>query len=269
MPSTAERLKHVTLKLSRAQSHLRNLEQDQSAFFATNPYKVAAKHDAQSRKVVYYVASADPIPDTIALIAGDVIQNLMSALDHLAYQLVCRDTGDKPPNPRGIYFPIADDAAAYEGNKQRTMDGARKVTFAALDAIKPYKGGNDLLWQPHRLNNIEKHRLLLTVGSQAAGVNISQIMANVPDNPFPPDAIVAMEAMSIFLKPADKGFPLQPGFELYIGAVDEKINPKQQFAFDIALNEAGIVEGEPLVKTLRGLMGATETAIKTLEPQLK
>src|SRR5215467_5532663 len=31
-----------------------------------------------------------------------------------------------------------------------------------MDALKPYKGGNDVLWHLSRLNNIDKHRLLIT-----------------------------------------------------------------------------------------------------------
>ena len=40
----------------------------------------------------------------------------------------------------------------------------RKDAVDAIDAIKPYKGGNDTLWRLHGLNNIDKHRLLITVG---------------------------------------------------------------------------------------------------------
>ena len=53
----------------------------------------------------------------------------MSALDHLAYQIVCSDTGDNPPNPNWIYFPVADDAAKYEGKKRGKIEGARQETF--------------------------------------------------------------------------------------------------------------------------------------------
>ena len=36
---------------------------------------------------------------------------------------------------------------------------------ALVDALKPFRGGNDTLWQLAQLSNIEKHRLLLTVGT--------------------------------------------------------------------------------------------------------
>jgi len=161
----------------------------------------------------------NPFQTVYQLIAGDAIQNLMTTLDHLAYQVVCNDTGDAPPNPNWIYFPIADDAAKYEAKKHGKMKGASQKTFDVIDTLKPYKGGNDLLWTLYRLNNIEKHRMLLTVGSQAAGVNLGQDMSRGFRKAFPDKAFTPLNC---FFMPADKGFPLKPGFELFIGAVDEK-----------------------------------------------
>ena len=269
MPTVDDRLKQVTLKIKRAKEHVSDLERQLRAFLDSGPYKVAAKHDPETRKLIYFVTSAEPIPDCLPLVAGDAIQNLMSALDHLAYQIVCNDTGDNPPNPSQIYFPVADDAAKYEARKRGKLDGARQETFDAIDALKPYKGGNDLLWVLYRLNNIEKHRLLLTVGSQAAGMNLGQLMAGHLSGTFPAEAVAAFESMNLFLVPADKGFPLKAGFELYIGAVDEKPNPKQQFRFDIALSEPGILDGKPLLETVNHFTALVDSIVTALTPRLK
>lgn len=259
----------ITSKIKRAKDHATELERQLRAFFDTNPYKVATKHDPQTRKLIYYVASADPIPECVPLIAGDAIQNLMSALDHLAYQIVCSDTSDNPPNPNWIYFPIADDAAKYGAKKTGKMEGAQPQTFAAIDALKPYKGGNDLLWALYRLNNIEKHRLLLTVGSQAAGVNVAQDMARRAGSSFPPEALAALESMRLFLIPTDRGFPLKKGFELFTGAVDEKPDPKQEFRFEVALNEPGIIEGKPILETVHQFTALVEGIVVALMRLLK
>lgn len=176
------------------------------SFLDRGPYKVGAKHHPETRKLIYYVVSVEPVPDCLPLIAGDVIQNLMSALDHLAYQIVSNDTADNPPAPRRIYFPIADDAAKYETKKRERKEGATQATFDALDGIKSYKGGNDLLWVLHQLNNIEKHRLLLTVGSQAGGMNLGQWIAGHLAGTFPADAVAAFESMNVFIIPQTKGF---------------------------------------------------------------
>jgi hypothetical protein len=269
VPTVDERLKHVSLKVKRAKEHVTDLQRELRAFLESGPYTVGAKHDPETRKLIYYVTSADPIPDCLPLIAGDAIQNLMSALDHLAYQMVCTDTGDNPPNPNWIYFPVADDAAKYEAKKRGRMEGARQETFDAIDALKPYKGGNDLLWVLYRLNNIEKHRLLLTVGSQAAGINLGQLMAGHLGGTFSAEAVAAFESMNVFLNPADKGFPLKAGFELYIGAADEKPNPKQQFRFDVALSEPGIIDGKPLLETVNHFTALVDSIVTALTPRLK
>jgi hypothetical protein len=269
MTSVEERLRHVVLKIKRAKEHSAELQRQLRSFLESKPYKVGYKHDPVSRKLIYYVTSVDATPDCLPLIAGDIIQNLMSALDHLAYQIVCRDTNDNPPNPNWIYFPIADDLQKYEAKKTGKMQGASAATFAAIDVLKPYRGGNDPLWRLYRLNNIEKHRLLLTVGSQAAGINLGQLMAGHLGNTFPPAAVDAFEAMNIYLNPADKGFPLQPGFELYVGAPDEQPNPKQQFRFDVVVNEPGISEGKPLLALTSELTALVEGIVTALTPRLR
>jgi len=269
MPTATERLRHVTPKIRRAKQHVTDLEREIRRFLDTSPYKVASKVDSQTKRPTYYVSSVEPTPESLPLIAGDAVQNLVSALDHLAFQLVCSDTGDNPPKPNRIYFPIADDAAKYEAKKNGKMMGASQATIKAIDALRPYNGGNDLLWVLHELNNIEKHRLLLTVGSCAAGMHLGQLMARLSASSFPRAAVVAMKEMSGFLMPADKGFPLRPGFELYVGAPNERPDPDQQFRFNVALNEPGVIDSKSLLETLHQLTTSVESVITDLMPCLK
>jgi hypothetical protein len=255
-------------KVERAKQHLANLEMLLSQFLASTPYKVAAKPGSE-RRTIYYVSHVAPVPDAIPLVTGDAIQNLMSALDHLAYQLVCKDTLDKPPNPKWIYFPIADDEPQYELKKRGKMEGAEQATFDLIDQIKPYRDGNVLLWQLYRLNNIEKHRLLLTVGAQAGGIHLGHMVApSLLAAGFSADAVAAFSESALFLQPADKGFPLAPGFELFHGPPDEPPNPKLQFRFVVVLKELGIVEGVPLTDAVTALLKAVESVVATLTPRL-
>jgi hypothetical protein len=269
MASVDERLRHVALKIKRAKKHDAELQRQLRSFLDAKPYKVGYKHDPVTRKLIYYVASVDSAPDCLPLIAGDVIQNLMSAIDHLAYQIVCRDSNDNPPNPNWIYFPIADDIQKYEVKKAGKMQGASAASFAAIDMLKPYKGGNDHLWTLYRLNNIEKHRLLLTVGSQAAGINFGHLVAGHLRATFPAESIKVIEGMNLYLNPADKGFPLKPGFVLYIGDPDEQPNTKQQFLFDVVVNEPVICEGKPLLELTYELISLVEEIVATLTPRLQ
>jgi hypothetical protein len=262
--ATTDRFRHVSLKIDRAKVHAAALREAVGAFFETKPYKVGAKHDLATRKLVYYIESAQPAPDELSLLAGDTIQNLATALDHLAYQVVCKDTGDAPPNPRGIYFPIGDDQAKYDAAKAGKLLGASPAAIARFDALRPYRGGNDPLWRLARLNNIEKHRLLITVGSQAAGIHLGQLMSRLVAETMPPGAAEALAKMDVYINPADKGFPLQPGFELYIGRVDEAPDSKQQFRFQLALHEPGVAEGLPLIEAVDEMITAVSSAANDL-----
>lgn len=277
MATVEQRLLHVTLKVKRAKEHFADLQRQIRAFLDTNPYRVACNVDPNTRKPTYYLASVEPTPLCLPLIAGDVIQNLMSALDHLAYQLVCSDTADNPPNPNWIYFPIQDDFSKYEAKKRGKIQGASDATIAAIDALKPYKGGNDLLWMLYRLNNVEKHRILLTVGSAAAGIHLGQLLGSHFESAglyrgFPPnvagEARTVVRSTNLFLMPADKGFPLKPGFKLFTGAPDEKPDPDLQFRFDVAISEPGICESKSILETLHQFAALVESIVTALAPRL-
>jgi hypothetical protein len=273
MPTIDDRLKQITLKVERAKKHISDLDGEIKAFLKTNPYKVAVKRNPDTRRLIYYLASVEPTPDCLPLLAGDAIQNLMSALDHLAYQIVCSDTGDHPPNPNWIYFPIADNAEKYEAKKRGKIEGARPETFEAIDALKPYKGGNDQLWILYRLNNIEKHRLLITVGSMFQSVNIGAHMSKMmadhiaadPDNPFHGKEF---PAINIFLRPADVLFPLEEGDELFIDGPDAEPNEKLQFRFSVALYEPEIIKAQSLLETVHELAALVEGIVTALTPRL-
>jgi hypothetical protein len=262
-------MQHVSLKIERAKVHVSELQAELNAFMEAEPYEVGAKHDPETRKLIYYVSKADPIPDRIPLIVGDAIQNLRTALDRLAYQLVSNDTGDNPPSPRYIYFPIAENAARYEASKSQRLEGAKDETLNAIDALKPYKGGNDSLWALNKLNNIDKHRLLLTAGAQAAGMHLGQLLTgHLPDD-VPNEMAQGLESLDAFLNPADKGFPLQPGFELYIGEPEELPNPRQQFRFQVVISEPEVVDGEPLLELVDEFVTQVGNVVAALAPQLE
>src|SRR6266498_2524823 len=105
-------------KLKRAKQHLEELKGAMHSFFASNPYKIGTKREAQTRRLIYYLTEVKEVPPTIAVISGDIIQNLRSSLDHLAYSLFLNETKGTLPG-RHIYFPIEKDSETYEKEKAR------------------------------------------------------------------------------------------------------------------------------------------------------
>src|SRR5260221_14441846 len=101
-----ERIALIKPKLDRAKKHFRDLESEFSAFlFDPRPYEIATKKDPNTGEIIYYIAGVRPIPVSINLLIGDVLQNCRTALDHFAHQLVLANNGT--PTPQTAY-PIFD-----------------------------------------------------------------------------------------------------------------------------------------------------------------
>ncbi len=94
-------------------------------------------------------------------------------------------------------------------------------------------------------------------------------MAGYVSEAFPAEAVEALESMEVFINPADKGFPSETAFELYVGDVDEKPNPELQFRFDVVISEPGIIDGKSLVQTINNFSAHVGNTVSALTPRLK
>lgn len=242
-----ERLWFISVKTERANEHLHNLDSEIATFIASEPYKVAAKRDPQTRKIIYFVNSVEPMPARIAAIVGDIIQNLRSALDHLAYQLVLVNGGVPT---KTTAFPIFDTLEKYNVAKIGMVKGMSAAAKDAIDAAKPYQSGNLTLWQIYRLNNIDKHRQLLLAGARFHGIDVWGIMLPLLQATMPPAADFGNPS-PVYLKPTHRLCPLKDGDILFIDGPDSEPKKNLKFAFDISFVEEVIGNtGEPLLKTL-------------------
>ena len=130
----------IRAKVTRAKQHIRDFQLGLSAFKATDPYQFAMKEDAQRGKRIFYVSKADPVPDSLTAIAADVIQNLRSPLDHIAYQLVLSARGGRKPDWK-VYYPIAGSAAYYASTRKGTIKGVRQEVIDAIDSTSRTRAG--------------------------------------------------------------------------------------------------------------------------------
>ncbi len=254
-------------KVERAKKHVSDLQNAIDAFFKTNPYVVGPKRDPETRKLIYYVVSVRDTPLAIPAIAGDAFQNLRSALDHLAFQLWQVGTGGKGPFEH-VYFPARfNSAAEYKAKRLGQVQGMRPDAIKAIDAVEPYKGGKgDILWRLHQLNLIDKHRLLLTVGSAYRSIDIGGHLNRMFVEVFPERK--GRPTMSLHLRPADRLCPLEAGDELFIDHPDAEVDKDLKFTFEVALSEPQVADGEPLVETVKQMSDIISDLIPTFEPLL-
>jgi hypothetical protein len=123
-------------------------------------------------------------PIDIAILAGEIVYQLRSALDHLIFELVNRNLARPiPPKnwERDCRFPLCLKVPTH-GNPavpytlpvpfsffKKSLSGVTAKAFAEIERLQPYNGGNgptQLGWL-EQLANIDKHRHFHVVVPQA------------------------------------------------------------------------------------------------------
>jgi hypothetical protein len=256
------RFDHVWLKLDRAKQHVDDLEAAITAFHRTNPYPLVTEDDPQTGKRMVKIGRGPaPIPDAIPLILGDAVHAIRTGLDYFAHAAVPVPTDQTLfPVPRQSRVPTPRELKALVDGK---VAGASKQLRQALYALQPYPGGHgEYIWLIHHLDAIDKHRLLLTIGTayQSFGFDAAAMLRGISER------TKDLPAVPIFLKPAER-YPVQEGTPLF-GADPEffEKDPDLKFTFQVAFGEPQILVGEPVVPTLRRLLDEVEGLLKRLIP---
>jgi hypothetical protein len=97
----------------------------------------------------------------LALIIGDAIHNLHTALDLAIYELV-RDRL-KGVSMAEVSFPFnkSRDEFITSGRSRKIAQASSAIFDFLATSVKPYKGGNDHLYALHRLDILDKHWSLI------------------------------------------------------------------------------------------------------------
>lgn len=169
-----------TLKVQRAEHHFQELRRELAEYSNDPTYEVVpvdplprcCKHGGRCWDYQLHM-TRQPGPQ-MAVIAGDVLFNLRSALDHIAVAMVPQKAR------RGASFPI-EVMPIWEREGRRFLvrepDGRRRFRSATrgmptgaitiIERLQPYRGRKEgpeqeALYQLSRLNNADKHRQLVT-----------------------------------------------------------------------------------------------------------
>lgn len=171
-----------SLKLSRAEEHLKALQGEIEGFVQSDFYETVADRDYKGRLVARLKNVKQP-PAQLSLLIGDCVHNLRSSLDHLAYGLASTHTQPLPVDyAKTSAFPIFRTGPLYRrkgsagaAHKMRGMSGAAR---AAIQRTQPYHRRKDpglwFLWMLEELASIDKHRLL-HVTTASVGLTSFQI----------------------------------------------------------------------------------------------
>jgi hypothetical protein len=145
--------------------HIHDLNERLITFSQSDFYAVSVE-EYKGRNHVLIKFTAQFSATTAALIIGDALHNLRSALDILYYQAMNETTGLTDQWTR---FPIRNErqelVAAINGGfeKKKITDdpSALKIRDVIVDVVKAYQAGNYPLWALHDMNIRDKHQLLI------------------------------------------------------------------------------------------------------------
>jgi hypothetical protein len=261
----------LMLKVKRADKHILELQNALLSFKASNPHRFSAKRDPQTRKLHYYVESMQPVPEEIALICGDILHNLRNALDHLVCRLVEIGDGAKAITT-STAFPAFLTPDKYKAGRDGKVKGMRPEAIKAIDELEPYEGGaGDILWHLHKLNIVDKHRLIFTVGMAPTEMNVGKHLGakhmaellkakNLDPADFP-------DFPNVYA-PFPERKPLKVGDDLYISEPDAEVDENLEFLLDVAFAESGVAEGESILETVQKMADVVEGIISSFEPLL-
>lgn len=135
------------LKWGRAVIHADALQAEIDAAGIDGPdqptFAVRTEYQPKRHGFAVVIDDIDPAPPTWGLILGDIANNLRSALDQLAWQIVSR--GKTPPNTLSeeaqnrIYYPLCKNPRHLTKVLDRKLPGARYLDTQRVRRYQPYK----------------------------------------------------------------------------------------------------------------------------------
>jgi hypothetical protein len=127
--------------------------------------------------MIFTIPKVQPIEPTLPLMLGDCIHNLRSALDHLVYQLAIQQGASGKFADR-TFFPIVLTKPEFDDRPKKLVQPfIGDVAFAEIEKSQPY-AAYDIpeeadIWILHKLDIIDKHRLLIVAREQFAATDLS------------------------------------------------------------------------------------------------
>jgi hypothetical protein len=271
------------LKLGRTLDHLDELSAIVKPWTDGDRHTTRCEIDTQVNIRTFFATAEQPPKDLIGPIIGDVLHNIRSALDNLAYALACAFTNPLPADfETGSEFPIfgnRDKSGAVgigQGKfQQLKRDGSPAPTSGLfkiqgwdpaaqtiVEGLQPYHRGNafesDPLWLLHDLDRIDKHRSLHIA---VAAIQGARLGFNPKDRNLAGWVSGTFEAL---------GAPVEtdtPYFRI-TGTTLTPVDPSKEVYMDVPLlvdvsfaPGTPNVENQPVYKTLAEILTYVETTV--------
>jgi hypothetical protein len=156
-------------KIDRANETIEKLDVEISAFLQEHFHAVVTDPNEHRPDYVLTATGKKPL-DRFAVIIGEIVHHLRSALDHLVWPLVLANHAT--PHNRNE-FPVCGDWREFvTPQTKRKIQGVSVSAAALIESAQPYQRGaafsDDPLWILHGMDITDKHRLLVVTKSKVS-----------------------------------------------------------------------------------------------------
>lgn len=149
------------LKVKRAGEHLQEFQLRFNEFIRKNGHSIGVKREADTGCDALEFIPCKALPPDFMCIVGDVAHNLRCALDFAMSDMEFALTGKRT---KDVEFPACKTGDYLERAVTRRLEGKapKRVIDYIVHSMQPCEGGNgDAIYQLHRLDIEDKHRLII------------------------------------------------------------------------------------------------------------
>jgi hypothetical protein len=264
----------VWLKIERAKEHRDALQKHIAETFAieANLPRLGVKFEPDSGEYVLFVDHMPDLSDFIercAVVTGEVSYQLVSALDHLAYQLALIHTGGNIAKPKDVMFPFTEKREAWPQLQKRWLSEIDPAHAAVIEryqgyhrideqlAVGPYFHPLSLLRE--ELQATDKHRLLIDLFIPTTGLQNFDWRVVLPIMLFGMTQN-ALDGRSVEARPAKLGAEVMRAM-LPPGAIQADMDVAGYITPTVA-----IAEGRSLIPVLDKIAAVVIKIVREFEP---
>ena len=160
---TEDALASAKMKVAWGKRRLLELSGEINEFLKTKSHGTKIELDPTSGWHTLTTEVLRPLDPDWPLIAGDGIQNLRNALDHVAWAFALSNCGDVPDRPTEVSFPISTKRRSFLNATVKNWVDREQFSF--MEERQPFRNAvpeNDPLYVLRELSNRDKHRVLHT-----------------------------------------------------------------------------------------------------------
>src|ERR1700691_3072653 len=151
-------------KIERAEKHIGDLDALLKLTSGTRHHSLSVEQDVDGLNWLSLQFDSAALPaDDAALILGDALHNLRSALDILWHEIIWECKGSPTHFSRFLIEDTEEELITRLNCALKDKRISKGVRDFVLDTIKPYQAGNYSLWALDDLNIRDKHQLIIPV----------------------------------------------------------------------------------------------------------